>query len=79
MRNGSVSGVNDSVGGGAGTFDNSCGSKTVTALGEVMGTCPYAPKQNSYYVAGLAYYANTTDLRSRLRRTTAASRTSRRS
>ena len=28
-----------------------------------MGTCPYAPKQNSYYVAGLAYYANTTDLR----------------
>ena len=41
-----------------------CGSKTVTGLGEVMGTCPYAPKQNSYYVAGLAYYANTTDLRS---------------
>ena len=40
-----------------------CGSKTVTALGEVMGTCPYPPKQNSYYVAGLAYYANTTDLR----------------
>jgi type IV pilus assembly protein PilY1 len=61
---GSVSGVNDSVGGGSGTFDNGCGSKTVTALGEVMGTCPYAPKQNSYYVAGLAYYANTTDLRS---------------
>jgi type IV pilus assembly protein PilY1 len=61
---GSVSGVNDSVGGGPGTFDNGCGSKTVTALGEVMGTCPYAPKQNSYYVAGLAYYANTTDLRS---------------
>ena len=61
---GSVSGANDSVGGGAGTFDNGCGSKTVTALGEVMGTCPYPPKQNSYYVAGLAYYANTTDLRS---------------
>ena len=62
--NGSISGANDSVGGGSGTFDNGCGSKTVTALGEVMGTCPYAPKQNSYYVAGLAYYANTTDLRS---------------
>lgn len=60
---GSVSGANDSVGGGAGTFDNSCTSKTVTALGEVMGTCPSPNKQNSYYVAGLAYYANTTDLR----------------
>jgi len=62
--NGSVSGANDSVGGGVGTFDNSCTSKTVTALGEVMGTCPSPGKQNSYYVAGLAYYANTTDLRS---------------
>jgi len=61
--NGSVSGANDSVGGGVGTFDNSCTSKTVTALGEVMGTCPSPGKQNSYYVAGLAYYANTTDLR----------------
>jgi type IV pilus assembly protein PilY1 len=61
--NGTISGANDSVGGGAGTFDNACGTKTVTALGEVMGTCPYPPKQNSYYVAGLAYYANTTDLR----------------
>ena len=61
---GSISGANDSVGGGAGTFDNACGAKTVSALGEVMGTCPYPAKQNSYYVAGLAYYANTTDLRS---------------
>lgn len=61
--NGSISGANDSVGGGAGTFDNACGSKTVAGLGEVMGTCPYPPKQNSYYVTGLAYYANTTDLR----------------
>lgn len=61
---GDASGANDSVGGGAGTFDNSCSTaKTVTALGEVMGTCPSPSKQNSYYVAGLAYYANTTDLR----------------
>lgn len=60
---GSVSGANDSVGGGLATFDNSCTAKTVTALGEVMGTCPSPNKQNSYYVAGLAYYANTTDLR----------------
>jgi type IV pilus assembly protein PilY1 len=62
--NGSISGANDSVGGGAGSYDNSCTGKTVTALGEVMGTCPAPQKQNSYYVAGLAYYANTTDLRS---------------
>jgi type IV pilus assembly protein PilY1 len=62
--NSSVSGANDSVGGGFGTYDNSCTSKDVTALGEVMGTCPAPQKQNSYYVAGLAYYANTTDLRS---------------
>ena len=61
--NSSVSGANDSVGGGVGTFDNSCTGKTVAALGEVMGTCPSPNKQNSYYVAGLAYYANTTDLR----------------
>ncbi|BBD77772.1 pilus assembly protein [Hydrogenophilus thermoluteolus] len=38
-------------------------SVTVTNLAQVMGTCPYAPKQNSYYISGLAYYANTTDLR----------------
>lgn len=38
-------------------------SVTVTNLAEVMGTCPYAPKENSYYISGLAYYANTTDLR----------------
>ncbi len=75
---GSVSGANDSVGGGFGTFDNSCGGKTVTALGEVMGTCPAPQKQNSYYVAGLAYYANTTDLRTDFP-TTAAFRTCRRS
>lgn len=60
----SVSGTNDSVGGGVGNFDNSCSNKTVANLGEVMGTCPYPPKQNSYYIAGLAYYANVTDLRS---------------
>lgn len=63
---GSQSGTNDSVGGGAGTFDNSCNDKSALAmnLGEVMGTCPYPGKQNSYYIAGLAHYANTTDLRS---------------
>jgi Tfp pilus tip-associated adhesin PilY1 len=38
-------------------------SKTFTNLGEVAGTAPYPPKGNSYYIAGLAYYAHTTDLR----------------
>ena len=38
----------------------------MAALGEVMGTCPSPEKENSYYVAGLAYYANTSDLRSDL-------------
>ena len=63
---GTVSGMNDSVGGGVGTYaDDSCTkTQTVARLGEVMGTCPSPAKQNSYYIAGLAYYANTTDLRS---------------
>lgn len=60
---GTASGTNDSVGGGNGTFDNSCTDKAVANLGEVMGTCPYPGKQNSYYVAGMAYWANTHDLR----------------
>lgn len=63
---GTASGLNDTVGGGAGTWDNACTSKTVSYLGEVMGPCPGPGRQNSYYVAGLAYYANTTDLRSDL-------------
>ena len=63
---GTASGTNDSVGGGPGTFDNICSNKTVGNLGEVMGTCPSPGKQNSYYIAGLSYYANTQDLRSDL-------------
>jgi len=39
-------------------------SVAVSGLSKVMGTCPYAGKENSYYIAGLAYYANVTDLRS---------------
>jgi type IV pilus assembly protein PilY1 len=35
-----------------------------SGLGEVFGTAPSAGRENSYYVAGLAYYANTQDLRS---------------
>lgn len=37
--------------------------KIIPGLGEVMGTYPYTPKENSYYIAGLAYYANTQDIR----------------
>jgi len=42
---------------------NSNNQKIITGLGEVMGTHPYALKENSYYIAGLAYYANTQDIR----------------
>lgn len=38
-------------------------NKLIPALGEVAGTCPHAPKENSYYIAGLAFFANTQDIR----------------
>ncbi|WP_394752086.1 pilus assembly protein [Crenothrix sp.] len=38
-------------------------NKNIPGLGEVFGTCPYTGKDNAYYIAGLAYYANTQDLR----------------
>lgn len=63
---GTATGTNDTVGYFLGdTSPNSCSvSKTITSLGEVMGTCPAPQKENAYYIAGLAYYANTTDIRS---------------
>lgn len=62
---GTASGTYDGIGGGVGTYDTNCSTtKTMTSLGEVMGTCGYIPKENSYYIAGLAYYANTNDIRS---------------
>ncbi|OYY93089.1 MAG: hypothetical protein B7Y41_13330 [Hydrogenophilales bacterium 28-61-23] len=65
---GAASGTNDSVGYFSGdTNPNSCtATKTITNLGEVMGTCPAPQKENSYYIAGLAHYANTQDIRSDL-------------
>jgi type IV pilus assembly protein PilY1 len=61
---GAQSGTNDSVGWFPGdTSGGSCVNKTITTLGEVLGTCAYPPKQNSYYIAGLAYYANSQDIR----------------
>ncbi len=48
----------------AGQCDMNAGtSRIITGLGEVFGTAPYGPKENSYYIAGLAYYANTEDIR----------------
>lgn len=65
---GPASGTNDSVGfiDGVAANAGSCTTKTITNLGEVMGSCPAPQKENSYYIAGLAYYANTQDLRSTL-------------
>ena len=39
-------------------------TKLITNLGQAFGTAPYAPKENSYYIAGLAYYAASNDIRS---------------
>ncbi len=52
--------------GGAGTSDNNqlCTAKKITDLGLVEGTCPDAPRlDGSYRAAGIAYHANTVDLR----------------
>ena len=59
-----LTGTSQCIGCTASNCDMSANSKVIPGLGEVMGTCPYCPKENSYYVAGLAYYANTQDLRS---------------
>lgn len=42
---------------------NASVAKYVTELGKVIGTFPSGGKYNSYNVAGLAYYAHSTDLR----------------
>lgn len=46
---------------------NLCTAKTLTSLASVHGTCPDAPHlRGTYNIAGLAYFARTTDLRSSL-------------
>ncbi|MBF0185041.1 MAG: hypothetical protein HQM06_11725 [Magnetococcales bacterium] len=45
------------------TCDMQANNKVINALGRVFGSCPYPGKENSYYIAGLAYYARTQDLR----------------
>ena len=46
-----------------GSCDWSANQKYVNQLSKAFGTCPWPPKENSYYIAGLAYYAHQTDLR----------------
>ncbi|MEH6469634.1 MAG: PilC/PilY family type IV pilus protein [Halopseudomonas sp.] len=50
---------------GSGALNDSS-AKHMGKLGQVMGTSPDPQKENSYYIAGLAYYANTEDVRSDL-------------
>jgi Tfp pilus tip-associated adhesin PilY1 len=59
-----ISGTSQCVGCVPGNCNMSADNKTISELGRAFGSCPYAPKENSYYIAGLAYYANTQDLRS---------------
>ncbi len=47
-------------------FNGSSQNLSIAELAKVIGTCPYPNQMNSYYLAGLAYYARTNDLRSDL-------------
>lgn len=58
-----LTGTSQCIGCTSATCDFLSTNKIITGLGEVFGTCPYTPKENSYYIAGLAYYANTEDIR----------------
>ncbi len=58
-----INGTNRCVGCTANDCDWSATNKLIPGLGEVAGTCPWPGKQNSYYIAGLAYYANANDIR----------------
>lgn len=49
---------------GTGTPDLLCSSKSLSGLGSALGLCPEAPAlEGTYQIAGLAYHAKTTDLR----------------
>ncbi|MBF0098894.1 MAG: hypothetical protein HQM04_03150 [Magnetococcales bacterium] len=58
-----LTGSSQCIGCTATTCDMQPTNKGITALGRVFGSCPYPGKENSYYIAGLAYYAHTQDLR----------------
>lgn len=59
-----ISGTNRIVGCVPGNCDMTANLKTINELGRAIGTAPWSPKQNSYFIAGLSYYANTQDIRS---------------
>ncbi|MBF0214190.1 MAG: hypothetical protein HQM00_11625, partial [Magnetococcales bacterium] len=61
-----LNGTTQCVGCTANSCDMSANNKLIPALGRVFGTCPYPGKENSYYIAGLAYYARSKDLRADL-------------
>lgn len=58
-----LNGTSQCIGCTANNCNMSATNKVIPALGEVFGTCPGIQKENSYYIAGLAYYANTQDIR----------------
>ena len=58
-----LTGTSQCIGCTASNCDMNATPKVIPGLGKVMATCPSTSKENSYYVAGLAYYANTHDLR----------------
>ena len=59
-----ITGTSRHVGCVDATCDN-CTSKTITNLGEARGICPAEPTaEGSFYIAGLANYAFTNDIRS---------------
>jgi type IV pilus assembly protein PilY1 len=58
-----LNGTSQCIGCVDGDCDGNANNKLIPRLGEVFGTCPSPQKENSYYIAGLAYQANTTDLR----------------
>ncbi len=58
-----LNGTSQCIGCTAASCDMGANNKIIPGLGEVMGTCPGPQKYNSYYISGLAYYANTQDIR----------------
>ncbi len=58
-----ITGTSQCIGCTSASCDLNPTIKTIDHLGEVFGTCPGPGKNNSYYISGLAYYANTQDIR----------------
>ncbi len=58
-----ITGTIQNVGCVPGNCNMVSNGKVINELGQAFGTAPWAPKENSYYVAGLAYYARSRDIR----------------